>query len=144
MALRGDLALQIARHVERGELTQSAAASRLGIPQPTLSKIVRGQVESLSLELLLRVAMRAGLSVVLQTGKDPAEAGVYLAAGTTPASTRIPSKLGEYARAAANDSLRTLSPKERLKAQLTHIELVTALHRAGSRVAGNHSRRHKR
>ncbi|NJN05183.1 MAG: XRE family transcriptional regulator [Rhodobacteraceae bacterium] len=76
-ALRSDLALQIARHVGRDGLTQVAAARRLAIPQPTLSKIMRGQVQAVSLELLLKVATRAGLSVVLQTGRDAAEAGVY-------------------------------------------------------------------
>jgi predicted XRE-type DNA-binding protein len=139
-ALRADLALQIARHVGRGELTQSAAASRLGIPQPTLSKIVRGRVESLSLELLLRVAMRAGLSVVLQTGTDPAEAGVYASGSAQPAPARMPSRLADLARAAASASLRSLSPEKRLEAQLRHNELVTALHRAGARIAGSRPR----
>ena len=81
--LRSDLALQIARHVGRDGQTQVAAAKRLAIPQPTLSKIMRGQVEAVSLELLLKVAVRAGLSVVLQTGKDAAEAGVYVSGVTT-------------------------------------------------------------
>jgi len=139
-ALRGDLALQIARHVGRGGLTQSAAAARLGIPQPTLSKIVRGQVEAVSLELLLRIALRAGLAVVLQTGKDPAEAGVYAAGAAQPGPARVPSRLAEQARAAASECLLMLSPEKRLEAQLRHTELVTALHRAGARIAGNRPR----
>jgi len=77
-ALRSDMALQLARFVQRDGASQSAAAKRLGIPQPTLSKIMRGQVDSLSLELLIRISVRAGLPFVLQTGKEAVEAGVYV------------------------------------------------------------------
>lgn len=130
-ALRGDLALQIARHVGRDGLTQVATAKRLAIPQPTLSKIMRGQVESVSLELLLKVAVRAGLSVVLQTGKEAAEAGVYVSGIKTSKPARIRSRLADEARLAVSESIRSLSPEERLAAHLKHNELVTALHRAG-------------
>ena len=130
-ALRSDLALQIKRHVERDGQTQVAAAKRLAIPQPTMSKIMRGQVEAVSLELMLKIAVRAGLSVVLQTGKDPAEAGVYVSGTTTSKPVRIKSRLAEEARHAASKSVRSLTPEKRLEAHLKHSELVTALHRAG-------------
>lgn len=133
-ALRGDLALQIARHVERAGQTQVAMAKRLAIPQPTMSKIMRGQVDEVSLELMLKVAVRAGLSVVLQTGKDPAEAGVYVSGVATPAPKRIKSRLTDAARHALNESVRSLSPEKRLEAQLKHSELVAELHRAGVKV----------
>lgn len=136
-ALRGDLALQIARHVGREGASQAAAAKRLGIPQPTLSKIMRGQVDAISLELMLRIAMRAGLSVVLQTGKEPAEAGVY-AAGVTPSGrARIASRIADEARRATSKSARSLTPERRLAAHLRHNELVAALHRAGAKAAGS-------
>ncbi|MGH8243144.1 MAG: helix-turn-helix domain-containing protein [Steroidobacteraceae bacterium] len=130
-ALRSDLALQIARHVEREGQTQAATAKRLGIPQPTMSKIMRGQVEKVSLELMLKIVMRAGLAVVLQTGKDPAEAGVYVSGITTSKPARIKSRLAEEAHHAARESIRSLTPEKRLEAHLKHSELVTALHRAG-------------
>lgn len=130
-ALRSDLALQIARHVARDGHTQVATAKRLAIPQPTMSKIMRGQVEAVSLELMLKIAVRAGLSVVLQTGKDPAEAGVYVSGITTLKPARIKSRLAEEARHAMSESVRSLTPEKRLQAQLMHSELVTALHRAG-------------
>ena len=130
-ALRSDLALQIARHVGRDGLTQLAAAKRLAIPQPTLSKIMRGRVEAVSLELLLKVAVRAGLSVVLQTGKDAAEAGVYVSGIATSKPARIKSRLADEARLAVSEGIRSLSPEQRLEAHLKHNELVTALQRAG-------------
>jgi predicted XRE-type DNA-binding protein len=135
-ALRSDLALQIARHVERDGQSQIVAAKRLGIPQPTLSKIMRGQVEAVSLELLLKVAVRAGLAVVLQTGKDAAEAGVYVSGTTTSSPARTQSRLANEARLAVSESVRALSPEQRLNAQLKHSELVAALHRAGMKHSG--------
>ena len=39
---------------------------------------MHGRVSQLSLELLIRIAVRAGLPVVLQTGKDAEEAGVFV------------------------------------------------------------------
>ena len=130
-ALRSDLALQIARHLGRDGQTQVATAKRLAIPQPTMSKIMRGQVEAVSLELMLKIAVRAGLCVVLQTGKDPAEAGVYVSGITTSNPARTKSRLAEEARHAVSESIRSLAPEERLEAHLKHSELVTELHRAG-------------
>src|ERR1700720_3424181 len=77
-ALRSDLALQIARHIRCSGQTQVAAAKRLAVPQPTVSQIMRGKVSQLSLELLIRIAVRAELPVVLQTGKDAEEAGAFV------------------------------------------------------------------
>jgi len=128
-ALRGDLALQIARSVAGTGETQLAAASRLGIPQPTLSKIVRGSVGDLSLELLIRIAVRAGLQLVLCLGKDPAEAGVFVSRATTD-KTRTKSRVSEDARRELRQSTRSLTPEERLAAHLRHSELLIELNRA--------------
>lgn len=139
-ALRGDLALQIARHVGRGGASQAATAKRLGIPQPTLSKIMRGQVDAISLELMLRIAMRAGLPVVLQTGVEPAEAGVYASRVALSGSVRIASRIADEARRDTSGNSRSLTPEKRLAAHLKHNELVAALHRAGAKAAGSSRR----
>lgn len=62
------MAHQIARRAQQQGVSQLARARHLGIPQPTLSKIVNGRVSDLSLELLIRSAVRAGLPMTLQTG----------------------------------------------------------------------------
>lgn len=130
-ALRSDVALQIARYVKRSATTQLTAARRLGIPQPTLSKIMHGRVADLSLELLIRITVRAGLPVVLQTGKAAAEAGAYVSGVEIMESARSKSRLAEQAREALTASARQLTPEQRLEAHLKHSELITALHRAG-------------
>lgn len=139
-ALRSDVALQIARHVERSAETQVSAAKRLDIPQPTLSKIMRGRVDDCSLELLLRIAVRAGLPVVLQTGKDPKEAGAYVS-GISIESAGTRSKVAEEARAGLADIARRLTPEQRLEAHLKHSELLTSLRRAGRTAQGMRKRR---
>ena len=129
-ALRQDLALQIARFVERSGMSQVVAAQLLDIPQPTLSKIANAQVSDLSLELLIRIAVRAKLSLVMQTGKDPSEAGVFVS-GMALHERAPRSPLAEQARQELDASARSLTPEKRLDAQLRHSELLAELHRAG-------------
>lgn len=129
-ALRQDLALQLTRAARRGGLSQLDTAQRWGIPQPTLSQIMAGRVTGLSLELLLRVAVRAQLPVTLQTGLAPAEAGVFVPAPEKSGRTHR-SRLSDASRAALSLDVARLTPTERLAAQLAHCQQVTALHRAG-------------
>lgn len=130
-ALRSDMALQLARFVQRAGASQSVVAKSLGIPQPTLSKIIRGQVESLSLELLIRIAVRAGLPFVLQTGNEPAEAGVFVAGRPLPQRSQH-SAVAEHARASLSKEMVQKSPPERLEAQLQHCELLADLQHAAT------------
>ena len=130
-ALRSDLALQIARCLKRRGKPQVSAALELDIPQPTLSKIMNGRVSELSLELLIRIAVRAGLPVVLQTGTVPEEAGVFVSGAAAAPQGGSTSRLANETRARNLESARRLRPGERLEAQRRHSELVAALHRGG-------------
>ena len=132
-ALRGDVALQISRFLARQKLSQAAAAKLLRIPQPTLSKIVNGRVLDLSLELLIRIAVRAGVQLVLQTGAVPEEAGAFLSGALPNARQGSSSKLADDARDALLATARDMTPEQRLQAHVKHSELVTSLHRAGRR-----------
>ena len=109
-ALRSDVAHQIARYAERLGISQLAAAKRLHVPQPTLSKIVNGHTSDLSLELLLRIAVRAGLRITLQTGLVPQEAGAYVALGRPFSARTFPSKIAARTNASLMESLRELTP----------------------------------
>lgn len=82
---------------------------------------------------LQRIAVRAGLPVVLQTGRVPEEAGVFISGGVARGGATSPSKskVAEEAREASPEITRRLTPGQRLEAHLMHSELVTALHRAG-------------
>jgi predicted XRE-type DNA-binding protein len=130
-ALRGDVALQIARYTKRLGISQVAAAEQLNLPQPTLSKIVNGHTSDLSLELLLRIAVRAGLRITLQTGLIPQEAGAFVSAGRPSWSRAFPSKIAADTRASLKESLRELTPAQRLEAFLEHNQLASELRETG-------------
>lgn len=129
-ALRRDLALQVSRVARRLGATQVAAARRLGIPQPTLSKIINGRVADLSIEFLLRVAVRAGVPIALQTGRDAEEAGAFVSGLAGGGSHAPGSKLAREARESLLESERRLTPGQRLEAFLEHNQLLGALHQA--------------
>jgi predicted XRE-type DNA-binding protein len=126
------LALQIGRFVQHWGVTQTVAAARLRIPQPTLSKIIRSRVSDLSIELLIRVAVRGNLAVTLLTGQVPEEAGAFVTALSRIPSRQTPrSRLAEEARQLVAQSDRRLTPAERLEAFLEHSQLLGALYQAG-------------
>jgi predicted XRE-type DNA-binding protein len=130
--LRSDVALQLARYFHRMGVTQSVAAKQLGLPQPTLSKIINGRVSDLSLELLIRIAVRADLPITLQTGLVPQEAGAFSRPTRSRSSRASQSKLGDAARQSLIQSESSrLTPSQRLEAFLEHSQLVCALHEAG-------------
>jgi predicted XRE-type DNA-binding protein len=130
-ALRSDLALQIARYIRCSGQTQVAAAKRLAVPQPTVSQIMHGKVSQLSLELLIRIAVRAELPVVLQIGKDAEEAGAFVAGEPLQESRVLRSKVAEEAHQALSEDARNLTQQQRLEAHARHSQLMVALHQAG-------------
>jgi len=133
-ALRSDVALQIARYVERLGISQLAAAKQLEVPQPTLSKIVNGRTSDLSLELLLRIAVRAGLRITLQTGLIPQEAGAFVSARQPSSARAFPSKIAASTHDSLKASLRDLTPAQRLEAFLEHNQLASELRERGRAV----------
>jgi predicted XRE-type DNA-binding protein len=62
------LAVEIERYIDQNGLTQAKAAVAFGVPQPTISKIVRGDLSRLSLEYLLKMLARVGVTVHLVAG----------------------------------------------------------------------------
>jgi predicted XRE-type DNA-binding protein len=130
-ALRADLALQLGRFAQRVGVSQVAAAKQLGLPQPTLSKIINGRVSDVSLELLIRVAVRAGLPITLQTGHVPEEAGVFSSGARLRSARRIRSRVGDAAHQSLIGSESRLTPSQRLQAFLEHNQLLGALQQAG-------------
>lgn len=130
-ALRSDVALQLARHVRRLGLTQVPAARRLGLPQPTLSKILNGHVSGISLELLIRTAARAGVPMTLQTGRVPQEAGAFVSGTGIRRGRTLRSRLEEQVRESLHQSSARLTAAERVQAFLEHNQLLGTLQQAG-------------
>lgn len=69
MHIRSQLAAQLEQHIERKGWSQTEAARALKVPQPTISKIVNGNIDKLSIEFLIKLMVRAGLSVEIAGGR---------------------------------------------------------------------------
>ncbi|MGH8228284.1 MAG: helix-turn-helix domain-containing protein [Steroidobacteraceae bacterium] len=67
--IRSQLAAVLEQYLERKGGTQVAAARALKVPQPTISKIVNGKIERLSIEFLIKLMVRAGLPVEISGGR---------------------------------------------------------------------------
>jgi predicted XRE-type DNA-binding protein len=69
--IRSQLAAALEYHIERKGWSQTAAARALKVPQPTISKIVNGNIDKLSIEFLIKLMVRAGLPVKFVGGRAP-------------------------------------------------------------------------
>ena len=61
LVMRSTLLMGLERWLKEGGLTQTQAAKALGITQARVSDIKRGKISQFSLDLLVRLAARAGL-----------------------------------------------------------------------------------
>lgn len=61
MEMRSLLLIGLSRWLENSGMTQTEAAKALGITQARVSDIKRGKISQFSLDLLVRLASRAGL-----------------------------------------------------------------------------------
>ncbi|MGR3469051.1 MAG: helix-turn-helix domain-containing protein [Shimia sp.] len=69
MRLRSELLIAVEQEVRSWGLTQAEAAERLGVTQPRLNDLLRGKIAKFSLNALVDLAARAGLTVKLDVEK---------------------------------------------------------------------------
>ena len=67
LLIRTDLMLQVSDIIEKRGLTQRAAAATLDVTQPRISDLVRGRVELFSIDTLVEMLNRLGVSVTVKT-----------------------------------------------------------------------------
>jgi predicted XRE-type DNA-binding protein len=65
LQLRCEAAEALRLWMDREGLTQAQAAERLGVSQPRISEIARNRVEKLSLDYLIGLCAKVGVSVAL-------------------------------------------------------------------------------
>lgn len=58
--------LELTRHIRREGLTQVQAAKAFGVSQPRISNLIRGKINAFGLDLLVRMATKAGLRVSMR------------------------------------------------------------------------------
>lgn len=69
MAMRSRLLIAIEQQVRSWKVTQAVAARRLGITQPRLNDLLRGRIVNFSVDTLIDLAAKAGLSVRIDIGQ---------------------------------------------------------------------------
>lgn len=66
MKLRSSLMMALAQHIRSQSWTQAQAAKRLGVTQPRISDLLRGKINLFSLDMLVTMAVGAGLHVEMR------------------------------------------------------------------------------
>ncbi len=66
MLLRCEIAEALRKWMARKKLTQTQAAKRLGVVQPRISEIACNKVDKLSLDYLVGLCSKAGVSVAVK------------------------------------------------------------------------------
>jgi predicted XRE-type DNA-binding protein len=69
MTMRSELLIAVDQRVRGWNITQAKAAQRLGVTQPRLNDLLRGKIDRFSLDTLIDLATRAGLSVRIDINK---------------------------------------------------------------------------
>jgi predicted XRE-type DNA-binding protein len=62
MEIRAQLLMGLEQWLEKSGMTQAAAAKVLGVTQARVSDLKRGKIDRFSMDLLVRLAARAGLN----------------------------------------------------------------------------------
>jgi predicted XRE-type DNA-binding protein len=65
LKVRAALMREVTRWVQQHDLTQTEAASRLGVSQPRVSDLMRGCIDKFSVDALVNMLGAAGLEVRL-------------------------------------------------------------------------------
>jgi predicted XRE-type DNA-binding protein len=69
LKLRSELMMRIEDFYEKSGMTQAEAARRLGLTAPRFNALLKGKIGIFSLDALVNIATRAGLSVRLLVKK---------------------------------------------------------------------------
>ncbi len=72
MKARARTMMAIRKTVDAWGGTQAAAAKRLGLTQPRMNDLLRGRIAKFSLDALLDIAARAGLTVRVEVRRPAA------------------------------------------------------------------------
>ena len=65
MTMRSNLLIALQQKVKSWNVTQAEAARRLGVTQPRLNDLLRSKIDKFSLDMLINLAIHAGISVRL-------------------------------------------------------------------------------
>lgn len=70
LLIRADLMIELERILKTRGLTQAKAAKLLGVSQPRVSALMRGRIAMFSIDALVDMLARLGVSVTLRTRRS--------------------------------------------------------------------------
>jgi predicted XRE-type DNA-binding protein len=70
LLIRTDLMIQLEKILKERSLTQAKAATLLGVSQPRVSDLVRGRVDLFSIDTLVDMLARLGVTVTFRTRRS--------------------------------------------------------------------------
>ncbi len=72
MKARAELMIALRETIDGWHVNQAAAAKRLGLTQPRLNDLLRGRITKFSLDALMEIAARGGLTVRVEIARPAA------------------------------------------------------------------------
>ena len=84
--VKATIALSIGELIEKRGLTQEEAGTILGLPQPSVSNLVRGKLEKFTIDRLLRYMRKLDYDVIISfKPKSRGEATIHVKGAPLPA-----------------------------------------------------------
>ena len=71
LKLRSQLMLALEQYIVHEKITQEEAAKRLGVSRPRVSDLVRGHIDKFTIDKLVNMAARVGLTARLTIKRAP-------------------------------------------------------------------------
>ncbi len=72
---KAELAILISAAIKRKKLTQKQAAELIGIDQPKISAIIRGQLSGFTIDRLFRFLMALGMDIIIEVKSHTSRTG---------------------------------------------------------------------
>lgn len=63
LKVRADLMIHIAKYIKKTHLTQEQAANLFCVTQPRISNLLSGKIDLFTIDMLINMLMKAGMSV---------------------------------------------------------------------------------
>ena len=70
LKLRSQLMMTLEQYIVREGITQEEAAQRLGVSRPRVSDLVRGHIDKFTIDKLVNMAARVGLTATLTVKRE--------------------------------------------------------------------------
>ena len=70
LKLRSQLMMALEQYIVHEEITQEQASKRLGVSRPRVSDLVRGHIDKFTIDKLVNMAARVGLTATLTIKRE--------------------------------------------------------------------------